>query len=734
MEEHDNEDIMKKNKYFEHTKCILDPNIHKFLYVFIKYLLCGKNYMSQAKYKLGKFIDKLNNDKFYKIRLGIEKDVLDKNKCDTETLKKLFIFLKKQNISLAYEIFENILIRIFSFAFVTGTDEFFGKYIYNNLRELRENENKFHEWVNEKILTSLFNENNIILKEAINRDKDLANQKNETEKKKQDTFRLFKESTFLAILYYLIKSKNIINKSIENPNLNETTTSNLSGDSTTIYEQLSILFYGSVIGLIKRDQPLIRSLAILISAYIYYQNRKSPLMKYSEAKDDLEISPFVFDISEAGINDLYTDTILAPLRIEPRITDIELNKNKFKDYGIFELYKLLMFNKSIKIISLSSCVTKTLSLNPFNDYFIPFDNFNVEELNLSANYFKSDVGTNLSKLITHLKGLKILTLSNNFLKSGLGFFFVTLKNLYRKNQSKLEELYLVNCDLDDISLYELGELLKSKFCKLKCLSLNENKIPSNLNFFKSLKKNRSLEEIYFYGCDINGEKTDEIERIISNTNLESLYLYFNKIHDFNQYIRIVYRTTLVKNEKEKMNNILINNPALFNLNMNNGDCYNQNYEKLKIMLEGFKNTNLSILDLSSVIIDPHIESNNENFNYYKGIMEILDYLKEKQDEYKRALRDIFESEVDIKKKEKSLKDIDKGELEKYDSDKDIQSIVKDEKSKNFLYIIEKLNDLNRLSLNKNKNEEIINYIYLKKAKNKLEENVNIKKLKKMIII
>ena len=333
-----------------------------------------------------------------------------------------------------------------------------------------------------------------------------------------------------------------------------------------------------------------------------------------------------------------------------------------------------------------------------------------------------------------MKGLKILTLSNNFLKSGLGFFFVTLKNLYRKNQSKLEELYLVNCDLDDISLYELGELLKSKFCKLKCLSLNENKIPSNLNFFKSLKKNRSLEEIYFYGCDINGEKTDEIERIISNTNLESLYLYFNKIHDFNQYIRIVYRTTLVKNEKEKMNNILINNPALFNLNMNNGDCYNQNYEKLKIMLEGFKNTNLSILDLSSVIIDPHIESNNENFNYYKGIMEILDYLKEKQDEYKKALRDIFESEVDIKKKEKSLKDIDKGELEKYDSDKDIQSIVKDEKSKNFLYIIEKLNDLNRLSLNKNKNEEIINYIYLKKAKNKLEENVNIKKLKKMIII
>ena len=730
MKEHDNEEIMEKNNYFEHTKRIMDPNIHKFLYVFIKYLFCGKNYMSEARYKLGKFIDKLN-----KIGLDIDKSVLDKNKCDSGTLKNLFIFIKNQNLSLAYEIFENILIRIFSFSFLTSTDEFFGKYLYNNMEQLKVEKNIFLKWVDQKILTSLFNDNNKYLDDALINDEKLSKLDDESEENKQEILSLCSESTFLETLYYLIKSKKIIDKSMGNPNLNETTTSNVSGIYSTIYDQLSQLFYGSILGLKKKDQHLILSLAILISAYIYYQNRKSPLMKYSEAKNDLEISPFVFDISEAGIGDLYANTIFAPLRIEPRITDIEMNKNRFKDYAIFELHKLLMFNKSIKIISLSSCGTKTISLNPFNDYFVPFDNFNVEELNLSANYFKSDIGSNLSKLITHWKGLKILSLSNNILKGGLGFFFVTLKNLYRKNQSKLEELYLINCDLDDMSFYELGELLKSKFCKLKCLSLNENKIPSNLNFFKSLKKNRSLEEIYFYGCDINSEKTDEIERIISNTNLESLYLYSNKIHDFNQYIRIVYRTTLIKNRTEKMNNILINSPGLFNLNMNNGVCYNQNYEKLKIILEGFKNTNLSILDFSSVIIDPHNEDNEVNFNYYKGIMEILDYLKEKQEEYKRALRDILESEVDIKKKGDLLKNLDKGELEKYDSDKNIQEIVEDEKATKFMYIIEKLNDLNRASLlDKNKIEEAKNYIYYKQAKNKLEENVNIKKLKKMIII
>ena len=51
-----------------------------------------------------------------------------------------------------------------------------------------------------------------------------------------------------------------------------------------------------------------------------------------------------------------------------------------------------------------------------------------------------------------------------------------------------------------------------------------------------------MEEIYFCECGINNEKTDEIERLMSNTNLQSLYICENQIHDFNQYIRIIYRT------------------------------------------------------------------------------------------------------------------------------------------------------------------------------------------------
>ena len=361
---------------------------------------------------------------------------------------------------------------------------------------------------------------------------------------------------------------------------------------------------------------------------------------------------------------------------------------------MLELHRLLMFNINIKKISLSGCTTKPIALNTFNDNFAPFDNYNVEELNMSSNYLKSDADINLTKLITYFKGLKILVLSHNILKSGLGYFFVTLKNLYRKGQSNLKELYLVNCELDDISLYELGELLKSKYCKLKCLCLNENKIPFDIDFFKALKKNRSLEEIYFYDCDINSERVDEIERIISNTNLQLLYLYKNKIHDFNQYIRILYRTNLIKNQKEKTRNILINYPSLFNLNMNNSKCYNQNSEKLDLM---------------------------------------LDYLKDKQEEYKKALNDILVNKVDVEKNEEKLKGKN---IKVYDSNKDIQDIINDENSNYSAFVIEKINNVihSTPSFNKERQDEIQKYINYKKSLNKFKENDKIKELKKLILI
>ena len=101
---------------------------------------------------------------------------------------------------------------------------------------------------------------------------------------------------------------------------------------------------------------------------------------------------------------------------------------------------------------------------------------------------------------------------------------------------------------------------------------------------------------------IKNDSADNIDRIISNSNLESLYLYVNKIHDFNQYIRIIYRNILIKTEEEEKNeNIICDFPCLYNLNMNEADCYNRNRKKIKLFKGGIEKTNLSILYLTSVL-------------------------------------------------------------------------------------------------------------------------------------
>ena len=94
------------------------------------------------------------------------------------------------------------------------------------------------------------------------------------------------------------------------------------------------------------------------------------------------------------------------------------------------------------------------------NFFSIFNNYSIEELDLSFNYLKEDSSEFLAHLLLNLKNLKTIILSSNDLKSGISSFLIILKNLYRKHQTKLESLYLNNYYLDDIAFYELGELLK----------------------------------------------------------------------------------------------------------------------------------------------------------------------------------------------------------------------------------------------------------------------------------
>ena len=723
---------MEEDSYFDNNKEIIAPQIHICLYFLIKYLFMGEKSMTENSIKkLKDFIKRIN--------LGI---TLNKEATNIENMNRIFYYIKKQNYLFASEILENIMIKVLSFALNVERDEFFGKHLYNNIGTLKCDKPIFIDWIdNNNIKPLLKGEGKDYLKKIFDNDQtESENDINDGKNKNNNEF--VRGCTFLQLLYKINNSRFKFNRKIFNDkDLNKTQVSSL----TSTYSILSYRFYNTPdIGNVERDNLLTPSMSIFISTYIYYQNKNSPLMDFSKVSEDLVRVPYTYELSEAGINDLYFDIILKPVRIEPRIEDIELNKNKVQHKGIFELHKAIIFNKRIKTISINSSSIASINLDTFSENYILFKNKSIEELSISSNYLKSDADANLSKIISNLTELKTLNLSFNFLTSGVASLFANLKNLYRQKKSKLESLILINCFLDDISFYELGELLKSKYCQLKCLCLNENKIPSDVNFFKALKKNRSLEEIYFYGCKINSDKTDEIERIISNSNIECLYLYSNQIHDFNQYIRILYRNSLIKNKneekEEKENNLIYLKPCLYNLNMNNYDCYNQNMEKLKLMLNGIEKTSLTCLDITSVLKDPIFEFNKINFNYNKGINDIKSYLKKKQDEYMKALREILESEVDIKKIKKVLGNNRFNEI----NETIINKIINDNNSKYLSFIKDKvkeeyINNSDDFSNNnreekRKKLENYVNYICLKRAESILRKNEKIRNQKKLIVI
>ena len=712
---------MEEKSYFDNTKEIINPKIHQYLYFLIKYLFLEKDLLNNNLIqKLQGFIDRIN--------LGIK---LNKVACNIENMKKILDYIKTQNSLLASEILENIVIRVLSFAFNVNTDEFFGKYLYNNMEFLIKKKENIVNWVGNDSLKPLIKDQNLysILDIDQNAIDDGINYGRNNESNK-----FYQRCTFLQLLNYIDCYRANFNYNItKNKDLNKTQ----SSEFTSTYSLVSELFVDNMgLGKRKRENILNPAMSILISTYIYYQNRNSPLMEFYKDSKDLVKIPYTYELSEAGIKDNFLDTILKPVRIEKRIEDIELNKNNVQSKGILELHKAIMFNKRIKTISINSSTIKSINLNSFSDNFKLFKNKSIEELSISSNYLKSDADANLSKIISCLTRLKTLNLSFNILKSGVASLFATLKNLYRRKKTKLETLILINCSLDDISFYELGELLKSKYCQLKCLCLNENIIPSDVNFFKALKKNRSLEEIYFYGCKINSDKTDEIERIISNANLECLYLYSNQIHDFNQYIRIIYRNSLIKNKEKEENNLLYFKPCLYNLNMNNCDCYNQNMEKLKLLLEGIEKTSLTCIDITSVLKDPSFENNDVNYNYYKGINEIKRYLKQKQDEYKKALREILDNEVDIMRIKNALGNNEFSEID----ESVINEIINDNNSRYLAFIRDKVkeyfNNKGDLSINtkQEKIKMIEKYICLKRAESILRKNEKIRNQKKLVII
>ena len=732
----------QKDKYnFKDIKQLINVKLYKFIILLLKKIFLqneNRKYSMGCKKHLSDRTEKING------QLIKDKKFQINDKYTIDNLKNIIRFVKTQNRIYASEIVENALILVFSFAFNTSKENTFGKYIYNNLNKFKENNNyEIAKWFN-------FNEFNSEEFKIDSEDKmkELLKLDDNNESKKEEEKKEFRKKN--PIFDFLLE----IHRDINNEKLyieeNRIKAAKYELDSMfTNYTSINNKGFSS--GELGRgNRSSISPLkSFLISIYIYYQTKHSPLMKYctqKEKKNDLIAIPFTYNFNGGTIQSEYTPIIMAPSRIEPRITILNLEYNYLKEKGIIELSKALIFNKNIKIIQIKRTTLKPNYLLFFNEKLGLFENNVVEELDMSLNYLKNNSESSLAKILSHLKGLKTINLTSNYLKDGLSSFLIVLKKLYRKKNFNLENLILNNCSLDNSSFYELGELLKSKYCKLKNLYLNLNKIPSNSNFLKKLKKNRSLTEIYINQSNITDVNLDDIMRVISNTNIENLNLHKNKFNNFDDCLKIIYRTKIVVGEGEAKKNH--EDSSLYNLDISLNDFYSKNLEQIELLKTSLNETSLYILDVSRILCgsEPNeffykLKTEPETINdYEKTVLNLKNVLDEEERKYKKNLDDINSYKADesnLNGFKNSLKDKRFEQLEN-----EITNIIEDDKSifplflKNKAYklIDEKKEIFNNINDKEKLVDNLVKYMTLKRTEKVLTSlNKEIHKRKLILI-
>ena len=287
-------------------------------------------------------------------------------------------FVKCQNRVFAGEILEGILIIIFSETFKIDQDCTLNKYIFNNLSKIRHiSINEFVEWIKEDKFNppELRNIRQLLSMEKLDSCNDYYS-----------FSKLLKESPFLHLLFYIYKEKykhiytqnknnkiiNYINGGYSNSQIiyNKIYKALERNNSGGIYEKdiidnsienlLSNVYYVKNPGETEKLPFSIIKL-FFISVFIYYQNKNSPLIKYigtnihenkinENRKEELINIPFEYNLIDAYIEGRFANIIYSPIRIEPRISELNMTKNNMRECGLYDLSKTLIFNKNIKSI------------------------------------------------------------------------------------------------------------------------------------------------------------------------------------------------------------------------------------------------------------------------------------------------------------------------------------------------------------------------------------------------
>ena len=692
---------------------IIKTEIYFFLYVLLESIFLKNKKPNSYPKKFDQYISFINTN-----LIKDEKKHINTN-FSFENMNNIVNFVKKQNLLYAGDIIEGLLILVFSQIFYVPKGKATGKFCesFSKIQKKQEkgvNKDNITNWIN----FDLLNINKNKLQEFFSEVKYPEN--------KQEGNSI---SILQNVLKYIYKQKfKFINSRRmcritpqKNPEINEISFSlsstqassqtnelndNNSVDKswTNIFNSKQFLydedFKDNYILLTKYffvDDPksedmdpdhilIIRS--FFETVYNYFQAKNSYLMKFTpsnkieenkineedenyeeydnkEAKKLVDV-PFQYDISTSSLEGRYAFVLLSPVRLDSRIEKLVLQQNNFRENGMFEFGKILVFNKNLKSANFHTNIIKQSYLEYMNQAMSIFKNFNIEELNFVLNFLKEDSEEILCDMIEHLPKLKILNLTANELKRGVAFLFVKLKELYKEGKTELETIILNKCLLDETSFYELSQLIKCKFCKLKRIYLNINMMDKNSQFLKNLKKNPNLRKIFINRSNINDDDTTDIMRAINFSNLSDIYLYKNKFKNFDNLLRIFSRTKLITTDNEiyqkhsilfnknkdinidkEKDNVIINiEPTLLNMDLSSNEVINKNESHVKILEDLCDKTIISCIDISHILygINPgryNKSAKNEEFR------KCVDATTKNLKEYKKNCKSLYK---DLNKK------------------------------------------------------------------------------------
>ena len=737
-----NENIFQQ--ILNNSKTHIDKSIYSYLFMLVKYIFFGEKGI-KSEDKKNEIITKLKNmtnninNKFIKNKANFIKIEPINDAYSLKNFSNILNFIKMQNSMFAGDLLEATIMMTFSFGFETDKTNEFGKFIYVNISRLRDiSYHDLSDWFkkgedlfqpfelkdfkslldNETYLSDLDNKNRIM-----NQNKPVLQEL--ISKMIKDKFDFISSNTGKSKTFDFINNgkldliKSFLNKFRDMKNLG----SNLTMvDKDFISNSIAFIYY-----YFFEDEklPPIRLIrCFLIAIYIYFQNEHSPLMNYIKPKkdskgEDLEGIPFSYSLRGAFVEGRFSNTIISPIKLEPKISSVNLGQNNIREWGLFELGKSITMNPNIKSIILQISLLRGYYLDFFIAGFAIYDNYSIEELNLSMNYLKEECAYSLLNLISHLKNLKTLNLSANDLRGGPKHIFIYLKEQFRKGKCKLENLYLNYITMDDSAFYELGELIKSGYCKIKRLSIGGSNKSNVVNFLKQVKYNRNLIELNIFKCGFRNTDIDDICRIISNTNIRHLNLFKNEFKNFGKCLRIVFRTKLVRNKTElkKKNNYFIDRSAtLMTLDLSNNIFYCLNSVFINIINELIQdNSTLSCLDISHIVYGqyPDRSSSKKSDTYENAVQKILmTTLKNRKDIFIDLLCNKYEKEILIKEYNQKNEN-DKLKYRNENLDKEIKEIIKENDAKYHLYLKEKCeNIIDKLGKEKLDNSNKTMYDYL----------------------